>query len=147
MDPLVSEFTVACSREHAFDVWATKTSAWWPHDHSVSAEPGLTVTFEPRRGGRIYERTLEGTEHDWGEILVWDPPHRLTYSWHIASDSSDATEVDITFTGDRETTTVTIVHRLWERLGANGPSMRERNRQGWATLTPHYERACTVTHS
>jgi len=90
MDPLVSEFTVACSREHAFDVWATKTSAWWPHDHSVSAEPGLTVTFEPRRGGRIYERTLEGTEHDWGEILVWDPPHRLTYSWHIASDSSDA---------------------------------------------------------
>ncbi len=126
---------------------ATKTSAWWPHDHSVSAEPGLIVTFEPRRGGRIYERTPEGTEHDWGEILVWDPPHRLTYSWHIASDRSDATEVDITFTGDRETTTVTIVHRLWERLGANGPSMRERNRQGWATLTPHYERACTETHS
>jgi hypothetical protein len=53
MEPLELSFTVACAPEHAFDVWANKTSLWWPHGHSVSAEPGLTVTIEPRPGGRI----------------------------------------------------------------------------------------------
>jgi predicted lipoprotein with Yx(FWY)xxD motif len=41
------EFTVACSPEHAFDVWARKTSLWWPRAHSRSGDPGLTVAFEP----------------------------------------------------------------------------------------------------
>ena len=50
-------FTVACPPEHAFSVWAERTSLWWPKIHSVSADPGLTVTFEPRAGGRIFERT------------------------------------------------------------------------------------------
>jgi hypothetical protein len=80
MDPLELEFTVACSPEHAFEVWATRTSQWWPHDHSVSGEKGLSVTIEPRRGGRIYERTPHGAEHDWGEVVSWgaSPPSRLS---------------------------------------------------------------------
>ncbi len=141
MEPLRFEFTVACSPEHAFEVWAAKTSMWWPADHSVSADPGLSVTFEPRAGGRIYERTPAGTEHEWGEVLAWDPPHRLTYLWHLAQDRADATEVDITFAGDPAGTTVTIVHRGWERLGARGGDLQQRNRRGWTTLLPHYERA------
>jgi hypothetical protein len=63
MEPLTLEFTVGCSPDHAFAVWATRTSMWWPHGHSVSGDPGLTVTFEPRPGGRIYERTPAGEEH------------------------------------------------------------------------------------
>src|SRR3954469_20124287 len=56
-EPLEIAFTVACPPEHAFTVWAQRTSLWWPHGHSVSGDPGLTVTIEPRAGGRIYERT------------------------------------------------------------------------------------------
>jgi uncharacterized protein YndB with AHSA1/START domain len=145
MEPLELSFRVACSPEHAFTVWATDTSRWWPADHTVSAEPSLTVTFEPRPGGRIFERTRTGVEHDWGEILTWDPPHRLAYLWHLAQDRSDATEVEITFTGDPETTTVTITHRGWDRLGSRGPTLRDRNRTGWTTLLPHYERAAATT--
>lgn len=142
MEPLEIELTVACSPQHAFDVWARKTSLWWPSDHSVSGERGLTVTFEARRGGRIFERTAAGTEHDWGEIVAWEPPHRLAYLWHIAGAPRNATEVNVSFTGDVDRTTVTIVHAGWERLGDAGPERRARNRQGWAGLIPHYERAC-----
>jgi uncharacterized protein YndB with AHSA1/START domain len=141
MEPLELSFTVACSPEHAFSVWATKTSMWWPSDHTVSGEDGLTVTIEPRPGGRIYERTRDGVEHDWGQVLVFEPPRRLAYRWHLVGDPSDATEVEITFTGDRDGTTVRIVHTGWERLGAAGPEMRRRNRQGWAGLLRHYQQA------
>ena len=71
MDPLELEFTVECPVEDAFDLWARRTSMWWPKGHSVSADPGLAVTFEPRVGGRIFERTPDGAEHDWGEVLGW----------------------------------------------------------------------------
>jgi hypothetical protein len=73
-EPIEIEFEVACSPEHAFDTWANRTSMWWPPSHSMSSAPGLVVTFEPRPGGRIYERTPEGAEHDWGEVLAWEPP-------------------------------------------------------------------------
>jgi uncharacterized protein YndB with AHSA1/START domain len=145
MEPLRIEFTVACAPDHAFAVWATRTSLWWPHGHSVSGTTGLTVTFEPRAGGRIYERTPAGEEHDWGEVLVWEPPRRLVYLWHLRFDRADATEVEITFApapDDATATAVTIVHRGWERLGAKEPERRERNRRGWDGLIPHYRAAC-----
>jgi uncharacterized protein YndB with AHSA1/START domain len=142
MDPLELRFTVGCSPDHAFDMWATRTSLWWPSGHSVSADPGLTVTFEPRPGGRIFERTSGGAEHDWGEVLDWEPPRRLRYLWHLRFDRADATEVEVLFTPAAEGTEVTIVHRGWERLGARGPERRERNRRGWDGLIPHFRQAC-----
>jgi len=148
-EPIEIEFTVACAPERAFDLWTSKASLWWPRDHTVSGQPGLTVVFEPRPGGRIYERTRAGVEHDWGEMLAWEPPHRLAYRWHLALDRADATEVEVTFRGDAEgdgdagRTTITIVHSGWDRLGPAGPGLRRRNRRGWAGLIPLYQRACT----
>jgi uncharacterized protein YndB with AHSA1/START domain len=144
VDPLVLELEVACPPEHAFSVWAERTSLWWPHGHSVSGDAGLTVTFEPRAGGRIFERTPDGAEHEWGEVLAWEPPHRLAYLWHLRFDRSDATEVEITFAPAADGTAVRIVHRGWERLGAKAPERRERNQRGWAGLLPHYARACAA---
>ena len=142
MEPLRVEFTVACDAARAFSLWAEQTTRWWPHGHSVSGEPGLTVTFEPRAGGRIYERAPDGAEHDWGEVLVWEPPHRLAYLWHLRFDRADATEVEVSFAAAGRGTVVSIVHRGWERLGAKGPERRERNRKGWAGVTQHYRRVC-----
>jgi uncharacterized protein YndB with AHSA1/START domain len=142
MEPLRVEFAVACPPDRAFEMWAERTSLWWPLGHSVSAEPGLTVTFEPRPGGRIFERTPAGAEHDWGEVLVWEPPRRLVYLWHLRFDRADATEVEVTFDASGGGTSVSIVHRGWERLGAKGPERRERNRKGWAGVTEHYRRVC-----
>jgi uncharacterized protein YndB with AHSA1/START domain len=143
MEPLELRFSVDCAPERAFHVWATRTSLWWPHGHSVSGDPAVTVTFEPRPGGRIYERTPNGAEHDWGEVLAWEPPRRLAYLWHLRFDRADATEVEITFEVESAGGTgVRIVHRGWERLGSLGPERRERNRRGWGGLIPHYRRAC-----
>ena len=142
IEPVEFEFTVDCSVEHAWHTWATKTSSWWPRDHTRSGEEAVTITFEPRPGGRIYERTSKGVEHDWGEVLAWEPPRRLVYSWHLRQDRADATEVEIAFAeAGGSGTAVTIVHRGWERLGARGPELRERNVRGWAGLLPHYGRA------
>lgn len=139
IEPLRLSVEVACDAEHAFDVWARRLATWWPADHSVSGEDGLEVVLEPRVGGRIYERTPAGVEHEWGEVTAWEPPRRLGYLWHLRRDRADATEVEITFVDlGGDATRVDIEHRGWERLGADGPVWRERNLGGWSTLLPHY---------
>jgi uncharacterized protein YndB with AHSA1/START domain len=138
IEPIRLTFEVACPVDRAFDVWTTKFARWWPLDHTVSAEPDLTVVLEGRPGGRIFERTSSGVEHDWGQVTIWEPPSRLGYTWHLMRDAHDATDVEIRFIARGDTTQVEIEHRGWERLGAEGEPWRDRNRGGWATLLPHY---------
>ena len=143
IEPLRLSLVVQCPAEHAFTVWTARTSRWWPISHTVTEEAGLEVLFEPRVGGRIFERTPAGAEVEWGEVTAWDPPRRLGYLWHLNADRSDATDVEITFIdhGD-DTTRVEIEHRGWERLGDRGQTWRDRNHSGWGGVLPHFVEAC-----
>lgn len=143
IEPLRFSFAVDCPADHAFDVWTTRTSKWWPKTSTISQADGLEVIFEGRSGGRIFERTPAGQEIEWGEVTVWEPPRRLGYLWHIATDRASATEVEITFSElDDEKTLVSIEHRGWEKLGERGRGWRETNRGGWDGTLPHYIAAC-----
>lgn len=142
IEPIRLVVELDCPADHALEVWTARIGTWWPVDHTVSGQPGLAVILEGRPGGRIFERTPAGTEHDWGEVLAWEPPARLVYSWHLRRDRADATEVEIRFVPvERSRTRVEIEHRAWERLGAEGEAWRDRNRGGWSTLLPHYREA------
>lgn len=142
IEPLRLSFEVACTPEHAFETWTARASAWWPEEHTVSHEPGTEIVFEPHRGGRIYERTRGGREIEWGEIVSWQPPRRLGYRWHIATDPERATDVEILFHAvDGGRTRVEIEHGGWERLGEIGPAWREANHAGWDGVLPAYANA------
>ena len=139
IEPIRLSFEVDCAVDHAFEMWTWRISRWWPVDHTVSGEAGLTVVIEGRLGGRIFERDAAGKEYDWGEVTIWEPPTRLAYTWHLSRSAGEATEVEIRFlAASDQTTRVEIEHRGWERLGAEGEAWRDRNRGGWATLLPHY---------
>jgi uncharacterized protein YndB with AHSA1/START domain len=138
--PLTMSFDVACSVEHAFGVWTSGIDTWWPTDHTVTGQADLTIVLEPGVGGRIFERTSDGVEHDWGQVTAWEPPTRLGYLWHLRQDRADATEVEIRFVARGATATrVDIEHRGWERLGATGDEGRARNQSGWNSLLPHFQ--------
>jgi uncharacterized protein YndB with AHSA1/START domain len=140
--PLRMSFEVACPVEHAFSVWTAEISTWWPPDHTVTGRRDLAVVLQSGVGGRIYERTPEGVEHDWGEVTVWSPPTRLAYSWHIGRDRADATEVEIRFLAQGDgATRVEIEHRGWERLGRDADDRRQQNLAGWQALGPHFQAA------
>lgn len=140
-EPLSLRLEVAGSAEHAFAVWTSRIDQWWPADHTVTGRSDAQIALEPYVGGRIYERTPDGTEYDWGEVTLWEPPHRLGYLWHLRRDRADATDVEIRFRAAGDRTRVEIEHRGWERLGADAAVWRDRNRMGWTTLLPHFSTA------
>jgi uncharacterized protein YndB with AHSA1/START domain len=138
-EPLRMSFDVDRTVDHVFVVWTRDFDRWWPRSHTVTGADDVRVVFEPRLGGRIYEQSPAGVSHEWGEVTRWEPPHRLSYLWHLRRDRSDATEVDVRFVArDGGGTRVEIEHRGWERLGAQGPAWREANKGGWNGLLPHF---------
>lgn len=140
IEPIRIAFEVACEPDHAFRTWTARASSWWPVEHTASGEPGTEIVFEPRTGGRIFERTQAGQEIEWGEVTEWDPPRRLRYQWHIAADPADATDVEIVFKHvDGLLTRIEIEHSGWDRLGeAKGSAWRGVNHGGWDGVLPAY---------
>ena len=148
-EPLRLSFEVSCPPPHAFEVWTSSLSRWWPTEHTVTGNRPRAIVLEPYVGGRIYERTAAGFELDWGEITEWEPPRRLGYRWHLRDDRADATEVAITFEEWRDSTTrIRIEHHGWERLGVGGPDWADADSEIWwvcawgvSARTPVYERS------
>jgi uncharacterized protein YndB with AHSA1/START domain len=141
--PLVVELVVDAEPDHAFEVWVARTALWWPAGHTVSGDPAAIV-FEPRVSGRIFERGPDGAEHDWGEVLAWEPPARLRYLWHLFFDRAEATVVEITFRATDGGTLVRLEQTGWDALGDEGRSRRERTIAGWATVTDRYHHHLTA---
>jgi uncharacterized protein YndB with AHSA1/START domain len=141
MEGIDKVFEVAASVEHAFEVWTARTGMWWPRSHTMGGDRHERIVFEREAGGRIYERTVDGEEHEWGEVVAWEPPHRVEYLWHLFFDRSEATTVEVTFTGLDGATRVRIRQSGFERLGAPGQVRRDRTDAAWDAITGLYRAA------
>jgi Activator of Hsp90 ATPase homolog 1-like protein len=132
-DALVIEFEVGVAPSHAFTTWTERCATWWPRSHTMSGDPSA-ISFEPRAGGRIVERAA-GTEHEWGEVLEWDPPSRLRCLWHPFFDRAEATELEITFRPVATGTAIRLEQSGWERLGEAAAPRRTRTAGAWGEVT------------
>jgi uncharacterized protein YndB with AHSA1/START domain len=127
-DAIRRSVSVPLGREQAFALFTERASTWWPlATHSVAGEAAESAIFEPRVGGRVYERGRDGSEHDWGEITVWEPPDRLALSWTI-DPSCAGTIVEVRFTESGDGTLVELEHRGWRDAA---PELTDRYAGGW----------------
>lgn len=140
--PIAGKVTVNVPVEQAFRVFTESFDAWWPHQYHIGQAEVAEVILQPYEGGRWYERGVDGSECDWGRVLVWDPPQRLVLTWQISGawqfdpDPDHASEIEVRFHPDGpEQTTVEVEHRHFERLVA-GHDVREaiNGGGGWALL-------------
>jgi uncharacterized protein YndB with AHSA1/START domain len=146
IEPFRLAFDVDAPQAHAFETYTREIDRWWPASHTHTGRSDLRIVLEGRVGGRIFERTPDGDEFDWGRIRVWEPPERLVYSWHLRTGPEHATEVEIVFRAkDDASTRVEIEHRGWEAWGVQAQEQRDRHGGGWSTLLPHYQEAVVAT--
>jgi uncharacterized protein YndB with AHSA1/START domain len=138
--PVRKTLIVNASQAHAFDVFTNRLDSWWPKGHGIGATPVKQSLIEARKGGRWYTTHEDGSETVVGHMRVWEPPHRIVFSWEVSADwkpdPSVASEVEIIFTAQSAgTTRVELEHRNFEALGQeNGERMRGSVDGGWPGL-------------
>jgi len=139
---------VAASQERAFTVFTEGMTSWWPASHHLGQVDLARVVVEPRAGGRWYERGVDGSECEWGRVLVWEPNGRVAFSWHLDGewkyqpDPATASEVEIRFVpkGPKETS-VELTHRYIERHGGAASVFDGvGSSEGWTGLLELYRK-------
>jgi uncharacterized protein YndB with AHSA1/START domain len=138
--------TVAAPVDRAFEVFASRMGQWWHKEHSVAeGTTQVDVVIEPRAGGRWYEKGADGSEHPWGRVLAYHPPHRLVLAWQLnrefVYDPEFETTVEVTFEEQDGATLVTFEHRDLERMGADAVELFESMDGGWGMLLDLYKGA------
>ena len=143
--PVRKTVAVPATRERAFDMFTAGFDRWWPRSHTIGKSALERVVLEPRVGGRWYGIDDDGTETEWGDVLLWQPPVRIVLAWRIGADwqyhRDLHTEVEVTFTAlDATTTRVDLEHRLLENMGetAEGARARFDSPNGWGAIMQNY---------
>jgi uncharacterized protein YndB with AHSA1/START domain len=118
--------------ERAFAVFTEQFDAIKPREHNLLAVDIAETVFEPREGGRIYDRGVDGSECQWARVLAYEPPERVVFSWDISpqwqieSDYAKTSEVEVRFIAETEDRTrVELEHRNLDRHGAGWESERD----------------------
>ncbi len=126
--------------ERAFTVFTRDMGDWWAPDQHILQGELAGMVFEPRAGGRIYDRGVDGSECQWGRVLAYEPPHRVVFSWDISTDwqietdPAKTSEVEVRFVAESPgRTRVELEHRNLERHGEAWQGMRAAvsSEDGW----------------
>jgi uncharacterized protein YndB with AHSA1/START domain len=139
VEPIRKQVMVDAPQERAFRVFTENITKWWPASYSIGAAPMASVHIEPRKNGRWYEKGQDGSECEWGKVMVFDPPRRLVLAWQINTewkhDPTVLTEVEVHFTPEGpKRTRVDFEHRNLDRLGADPQAARQQMDGGWAGI-------------
>jgi uncharacterized protein YndB with AHSA1/START domain len=134
LDAIRKSLVVDAPVERAWEVFTGRIGEWWPlATHSLAGEDAETAFLDRER---IYERAGDGTEHTWGRVLAWEPPHRIVFTWEVSGDSGN--EVEVRFEAEGDGTRVELEHRGWE---SGTPESRQSYDGGWDFVLGCYEDA------
>jgi uncharacterized protein YndB with AHSA1/START domain len=87
----------------AFSVFTEQFDRIKPREHNMLDVEIAETVFEPREGGRIYDRGVDGSECPWARVLAYEPPSRVVFSWDISpqwrieTDRARTSEVEVRF--------------------------------------------------
>ena len=126
------QVVVNASIERAFAVFTEQFGAFKPREHNLLAVPIEETVFEAQVGGHIYDRGVDGSVCRWARILVYEPPHRVMFSWDIGptwqveTDPAKTSEVEVRFTAESDDRTrVELQHRHLDRHGPGWESVAD----------------------
>jgi uncharacterized protein YndB with AHSA1/START domain len=126
--------------ERAFRVFTDDFGRFKPREHNLLEVDIAETVFEPRVGGHLFDRGVDGSECRWARVLAYEPPHRVVFSWDISprwqieTDVEKTSEVEVQFISEApERTRIELEHRNLERHGEGWEGVREgvRGDEGW----------------
>lgn len=135
-----TEVVVDAPVERAFRVFTDNFDRIKPREHNLLSVDIAESVFEPRVGGRVYDRGVDGSECQWARVLAYEPPDLIVFSWDITphwqieTDLDKTSEVEVRFVAESPgRTRVELEHRNLDRHGDGWQGMREGvgGDQGW----------------
>jgi uncharacterized protein YndB with AHSA1/START domain len=135
-----TQIVVEAPIERAFSVFTEDFGSFKPPEHNMLDVEIAETVFEPRVGGHLYDRGVDGSECRWARVLAYEPPDRVVFSWDISpqwqieTDLDKTSEVEVRFISEApERTRVELEHRHLDRHGEGWEPERDAvgSEGGW----------------
>jgi len=149
---LTSTVVVPLTIDRAFALFSD-LDRWWPIEYTRAKVVDQEIVIEPHPGGFCYERGANGFRHDWGRVLVFEPPRRLVLAWQntaahgaqVDPETSSTIEVRLVPDGAQRTR-VTLEHRDFNRHGPDAAEYRAlmASDKGWPLILGRYAAAAAL---
>jgi uncharacterized protein YndB with AHSA1/START domain len=127
-----SSVVVDAPIEEAFSVFTEGIGSWFPAEYNLLPVEIAERVFEPRVGGHVYDRGVDGSECHWARVLAYEPPDKVVISWDIGprweieTDLDKTSEVEVRFISEApERTRVELEHRNLDRHGEGWQQTRD----------------------
>ena len=127
-----TSIVVGARIDRAFSVFIEDFGSFKPREHNMLSVEIAETVFEPRAGGRLYDRGVDGSECNWARVLAYEPPDRVVISWDISpqwqveTDLERTSEVEMRFIAESAARTrVELEHRHLDRHGDGWQGVRE----------------------
>jgi uncharacterized protein YndB with AHSA1/START domain len=142
------EIVVDAPIDRAFSVFTKGFGSFKPPEHNMLSVEIAETVFEPREGGHVYDRGVDGTECRWARVLAYDPPDRVVISWDISprwqieTDPEKTSEVEVRFVAEAlDRTRVVLEHRKLDRHGDGWEAVRDGvdSEGGWPTYLRRFD--------
>jgi uncharacterized protein YndB with AHSA1/START domain len=142
-----TEIVVEAPVDRAFQVFVDEFDKIKPREHNLLPVDVAESIFEPRAGGRIYDRGVDGSECQLARVLVYEPPSRVVFTWDISprwqleTDPSHASEVEVRFVPETpQRTRLELEHRHLDRHLEGWEGLREgvAGADGWPLYLQRY---------
>ena len=138
--PVKHSIVVEAPIERAFKVFTEDFGSFKPREHNLLAVPIAETVFEPRAGGNVYDRGVDGSECRWARVLAFEPPNRVVLSWDISprwqieTNPDKTSEWEVRFIAETPNRTrLELEHRHLERHREGWEGVRDgvEGDQGW----------------
>jgi uncharacterized protein YndB with AHSA1/START domain len=142
-----TSIVVEASISRAFKVFTEDFGSFKPREHNLLKVEIAETVFEPKVGGFLYDRGVDGSVCRWARVLAYEPPNRVTLSWDISpqwrieNDPLKTSEWEVRFIAETpERTRVEIEHRNLDRHGEGWQGVRDgvAADQGWPLYLQRY---------
>ena len=136
--------------KRAFSVFTEGFGSFKPPEHNMLDVQIAETVFEPRVGGHLYDRGVDGSECRWARVLAYEPPSRVVLSWDISPrwqlepDPEKTSEWEVRFISEGpERTRVELEHRNLERHGEGWEAERDgvAGAEGWPLYLERFAEA------
>lgn len=140
MNEARAEVFVSVPPSRAFELFTGEIDRWWRRGERYGGPDVEGHRLEPQLGGRFVEVLADG-ENELGRITVWEPPHRLAFTWRQGNWlPQEVTEVEVRFVSSGAGTQVLLRHHGFDSVSSQ-VGCEVGYQAGWQELLDWYSEA------
>ncbi len=113
VSPITQRYDLRCDAAEAFRVFTQRIGEWWDPKYTRDPATLVTVTIEPRVGGRVFATHTGFGEDDYGRVTEWVPGSRYAATSILAQPPDAPSAISVTFTPSPSGCAMHFEHGGW----------------------------------